>query len=215
MTPRLATAAGLLALALLATAPATAQTAPAPATGDDSARVQADLNRRMATALERARAAAGASRLRVETGGYWIQRERDAASRETRWRAAQGLTIVGADAAAILALGAQLQQDGALASGLSWELSEESRRALEDEMTAEAIGRLRARAATVATALGGAVDRIARLSIGDTGGDRPPPMLRAMAAPRAAADAAPMASEPGTELVQVAVQAEIAVRGRQ
>jgi predicted secreted protein len=183
-------------------------------TGGDPARVQAEINRRMAVALDRARAEAAPGRLRVETGGYWIHRERDAAGRETGWRAAQGLTLVGADSAAILALGAKLQMDGALAAGLSWELGEDSRRALEDELTAEAIARLRGRAASVAAALGGTVERIVRLTVGDTGGERPPVMLRAMAAPRAAADAAAIAAEPGTETVHVAIQAEVAIRIR-
>ena len=183
-------------------------------TGPDAARVQGEVNRRMAAALDRARAAAAPGRLRVETSGYWIHQERDAATRETRWRAAQGLTLVGAEPAAILALAAQLQKDGALAAGLSWELGDDSRRALEDELTTEAVARLRARAAAVATALGGGVERIAKLSIGDAGGERPPVMLRAMAAPRAGAEAAPVAAEPGTEIVQVAVQAEIVVRSR-
>lgn len=184
-------------------------------TGADAARVQAELNRDMAAALERARMAAATAQFRAESGGYWIHQERDAQGGRGRWRAAQGLTLVGADAAAILALGAELQKDGALAAGLSWELAEESRRAIEDLLTAEAIARLRARAATVAEALGGTVERIARLSIGDAGGDRPPVMVRAMAAPRAAAETLPIAAEPGVETVQVAVQAEIVVRSRQ
>jgi predicted secreted protein len=180
--------------------------------GPDSARVQAELNRRMAAALDRARTAAATGGFRTETSGYWIHQERDAATRETRWRAAQGLTLIGTDVAAIQSLGAQLQTSGALAAGLSWELADDTRRALEDELTAEAIARLRARAATVAVALGGQVERIARLTIGEAGGERPPVMPRAMAAPRAGAEAVPIAAEPGTEIVQVAVQAEIAVR---
>jgi predicted secreted protein len=180
--------------------------------GTEATRVQAELNRDMATALERARKVAETARLRVETGSYWIHQERDPQGARPRWRAAQGLTLVGADAAAILALGAELQKDGALAAGLSWELAEESRRAIEDILTTEAIARLRARAGMVAEALGGKVERIARLSIGDAGGDRLPVMARAMAAPRVAADAVPIAAEPGVETVQVAVQAEIVVR---
>lgn len=182
--------------------------------GSDAARVQAELNRDMAAALERVRTAAAAAQFRAETGGYWIHQDRDPQGGRPRWRAAQGLTLVGTDAAAILALGAELQKDGALAAGLSWELAEDSRRAIEDTLTAEAITRLRARAGMVAEALDGKVERIARLSIGDAGGDRPPVMVRAMAAPRMAAETVPIAAEPGVETVQVAVQAEIVVRIR-
>jgi predicted secreted protein len=188
-------------------------------TGADAARVQAEINRRMTAALERARAAsAGAppGGLRVETGGYWVHQERVGDTREMRWRGAQGLTLVGADAVAILALGAQLQKDGALAAGLGWELSAERRRGAEDELTAEAIARLRSRAAMVADALGGSVLRFARIAIGDAGGERPPVVMRAMAAPAPrsgqASELAAIAAEPGVETVQVAIQADIVVR---
>ena len=58
-------------------------------TGADATRVQADVNRRMAAALDRARAVAGAAAeggVRVETGGYWIHQERIGDTREMRWR---------------------------------------------------------------------------------------------------------------------------------
>jgi predicted secreted protein len=188
-------------------------------TGADATRVQADVNRRMAAALDRARAVAEAAAeggVRVETGGYWIHQERIGDTREMRWRGAQALTLVGTDATAILALGARLQADGALASGLGWELSTERRRGAEDELTTEAIARLRTRASAVAGALGGSVLRFARIAIGDTGGERPPTILRAMAAPAArsgaAADPVAIAAEPGLETVQVAIQADIVVR---
>lgn len=188
-------------------------------TGADAARVQADVNRRMTAALDKIRAAAASAPeggVRFETGGYWIHQERIGDTREMRWRGAQTLTLTGSDAAAILALGARLQADGALTAGLGWELSVEGRRGAEDELTTEAIARLRARASAVAGALGGSVMRFARIAIGDTGGERPPPILRAMGAPAARSGAPPdpvaIAAEPGLETVQVAIQADIVVR---
>jgi predicted secreted protein len=187
--------------------------------GTDATRVQAEVNRRMAIALDKARAATASAPdggVRVETGGYWVHQERIGDTREMRWRGAQTLTIAGTDAAAILALGARLQADGALAGGLGWELSAERRRGAEDELTSEAIARLRARASTVAGALGGSVMRFARIAIGDTGGERPQTILRAMAAPAArsgaTSDPVAMAAEPGFETVQIAIQADIVVR---
>lgn len=177
--------------------------------GRDPARVQAEVNRVMAAALARARAAATGAGLRVETGGYAIHQERVGDTKETTWRARQGLSLVGTDAAAMLQLAGQLQQDGLLASGMGWELGDEARRAAEQELLGEAIARLRARADAVATALGGRFLRFATVVVDPQRGfDRPMPrmaMPMAMAAPAAAPE---VAAEAGMEVVRVAVQAE-------
>lgn len=183
-------------------------------TGADATRVQAEINRRMTLALEKARAVAEAGKLRIETGGYWIYQERPQDA-PARWRGAQTLTLVGNDTAAILPLAAQLQQDGFLMSQMGWELSNEARRKHEDDLTTEAIDRLRARSELIARAMNGGLVRFGKISVGSIGGERPPPIaMRASPAPMAAgaAASAPIASEPGIEQVQVNVQAEILVK---
>ena len=184
-------------------------------TGVDATRVQTEINRRMAAALEKARAvAADPKLLRIETGSYWVHQERPQEA-AARWRGAQLLSLVGTDNATLLPLAAQLQQDGFLMSGMNWELSNEARRRLEDELTAEAIERLRARSRFVASAMDAQIVRFDRIAIGTTG-DRPV-MLQRNAAPMAAsagAAASPVATEPGLESVQIGVQAEILVKQR-
>ena len=183
-------------------------------TGADATRVQNDLNRRMTAAIEKTRAFVGAA-LRLESGGYYVHQER-LSDQSTRWRGAQMLTLIGTDAAALLPLAGQLQQDGFLASGMDWELSSEGRRAAEDALTGEALERLRARSRFVAEAMGADFLRFDKVSVG-TSLERPPIAMRA-AAPMAAAAggpaSVPIASEPGMEHVQVGVQAEILVKPR-
>lgn len=182
--------------------------------GAEAARVQAEINRRMAAALEKAKAVADGTRLRVETSGYWIHQERPKDA-PARWRGAQGMTLVGSDAAAILSLAGELQQDGFLMSGLGWELSPDARRRIQDELTAEAIERARARSQLVARAMDATLVRFGRIVIGSAGGEHAP-MPRAMAygEARAAAAPAPVAAEPGLELVQVAIEAQVLVKPR-
>jgi predicted secreted protein len=181
-------------------------------TGTDATRVQNEINRRMAAALEKARPFAGAG-LRLESGGYYVHQER-LQDQSARWRGAQTLTLVGTDAAALLPLAGQLQQDGFVASGMDWELSSEARRTAEDALTGEALERLRARSRFVAEAMGADFLRFDKVNVG-TSLERPPIAMRA-AAPMAAAAggpaSVPIASEPGLELVQVGVQAEILVK---
>jgi predicted secreted protein len=180
--------------------------------GGDAARVQSEINRRMAAAIEKAKAQADVGRFRVETGGYWIYQERPQDA-PPRWRGAQTLVLVGTDAAALLPLAGQIQQDGFLMSGMAWELARDTARRLEDELTAEALQRLRLRAELVAREMGMTLLRFGKVAIGNVGGERPPlpaPMREAMTA----RTAAPVAAEPSVELVQISVQAEILLKPR-
>lgn len=183
-------------------------------TGADATRVQNEINRRMAAALEKAKPLAG-DKLRLESGGYYVYQERPQ-DQSTRWRGAQMLTLVGTDTASLLPLAGQLQQDGFLMSGMNWELSSEARRGVEDALTTEALERLRARSRFVAEAMGSDFVRFDKVNVG-TSIERPPIALRGPAPMGAAAGgpaAAPLASEPGLELVQIGVQAEILVKPR-
>lgn len=182
--------------------------------GKDPARIQADVNRMMAAALERAKAAAAGGGFRAETGGYAIFQERVGETKELRWRARQDLVLVGADAAAMLPLAGQLQQDGLLAGGMAWELGEEARRAAEQALLGEALARLRARAEAAAQALGAEFLRFATVAVEPAQGAAMP-MPRMMAAPMAMSAPAPeMVSEAGVETVRVAVQGEALLRPR-
>jgi predicted secreted protein len=173
------------------------------ATAPTAAAVQAEVNRRMEAALARAKTVAG---VRVETHGYWTHEERPA-GQPRRWRGQAGLQLSGADTAALLALAGGLQESGLAMSGMRFELTPAAARAAQDELTAEALTRLRARGDKAAEALGLRVTGLRHVRVGDTSGEapRPRPMMRATAA---SADATPVA-EPGTTTVRVEVEADL------
>ncbi|MBI3503987.1 MAG: SIMPL domain-containing protein [Proteobacteria bacterium] len=173
------------------------------ATAATAAAVQADVNRRMEAALARAR---GMSGVRAETTGYWTYEER-LQNQPHRWRGQAGLNLVGTDTGSVLALAGALQETGLALSGMRFELTPEAARAVQDELTAEALRRVKTRADKAAEVLGLGVRGLAEIRVGDPGGmlAQPRPMARvAMAA--AAAAPAPVA-EPGLASVRVEVEA--------
>jgi predicted secreted protein len=177
--------------------------------GGDPAAVQAAINRRMTTALERARAVAG---LRVETTGYWVGEERREGA-PVRWRGNQTMTLVATDPAPALALSGELQQAGMLAAGIEWDLTRDAQRKVEDELVSEALARLRTRADMVASEMNLVVARFGRMWVGDAATERPMPMARGAMA-MSAASAPPVAAEAGDQTVRVAVRAEILLRAK-
>jgi predicted secreted protein len=176
------------------------------ATGSDPARLQAEVNRRMTMALERAKAVASVT---VETGGYIVY-EDASKSGAARWRGSQSLALTGRDFAPLLQLTGELQGDGLLASGMSFALARETMRAAEDEMTAEALRRLRERAERVAGEMGLTVLRLRDLRVGNADGGRGPgPVpMRAMTT-MAGAPAPPPVAEAGEAIVRLSVEADI------
>jgi len=181
--------------------------------GPDPAAVQAAVNRRVAAAVERARAVAG---IRVETGGYWVGEEA-ARNAPTRWRGNQTLTLITGNPSALLPLAGELQASGLLAAGQAWELTPGAARQVEDELTAEALQRARQRAEFVAREMGLAVVRFAGIAVGGAGRDLPQPMPRMMAAPASASFSSappPMVAEAGEQTVVVNVQVEVLLRPR-
>jgi predicted secreted protein len=170
----------------------------------DPARLQADINRRMAEAVARAKTAAGVS---LATSGYSVFEEM-AKDQPPRWHGTAGLTLTAQDAAPLLALVGELQQSGLALSALNYELSPEAARKVEDALTAEALSHLRARAARVAESLGLTVLRIRDLHLGNAAGTAPPPRPFMMA--RAVSSAAPPpVAEPGDATVSLSVDADV------
>jgi predicted secreted protein len=171
----------------------------AEAAGADAAAVQAEINRRMAAALDRARQVQG---VRVETGFYNVNEERSQ-NAPVQWRGSQSVILTGKDAASILKLVGALQSDGLSTASLSYEISPETVRGAEEDLTNEALAALGHRAAQIAEQMHLNVLRYRDLRVGnaETGG-RPMPRLAAMAA------AAPVA-EPGEAVIRLAVEAEL------
>jgi uncharacterized protein len=168
-------------------------------TGADARSVQAAINRRMAAALDRARQVQG---VRVETGSYNVGEERPQ-NAPARWRGGQSLILIGRDADSLLKLAGALQSDGLSTSSLAYQVSPETVRGAEEDLTAEALAALDHRAASIADRMHLAVVRYRDLRVGnaETGGP-PGPRLTAMAA------AAPVA-EAGEAVIRVTIEAEL------
>ena len=167
--------------------------------GADPVAIQTAINRRMATALDRARQVQG---VEVETGSYSVGEERPQ-SGPSRWRGTQSLILTGKDADAALKLAGALQSDGLLMSSLVYEASPEIVRGAEEDLTAEALAALDRRAASIADRMHLAVRGYRDVHVGnaETGG-RPVPRFAA------AAMAAPVA-EPGESTIRVTIEAEL------
>jgi predicted secreted protein len=165
--------------------------------GADPRSVQTQINRRMAAALDRARQVQG---VRVDTGVYNVGEERPP-NGPSRWRGSQSLILTGKDADSMLKLTGALQSDGLSTNSLAYEISPETVRGAEEDLTAEALAAVSHRAAAIAADLHLAVARFRDLRVGnaETGG-RPMPRLAAMAAPVA---------EPGEAVIRVTVEAEL------
>jgi predicted secreted protein len=170
------------------------------ATGADAQTVQAEINRRMTAALDRAKEVQG---VRVETGFYNVGEERPQ-NGPPRWRGGQSLILTGKDADSMLKLAGALQSDGLSTWSLGYEISPETVRGAEEDLTAEALATLDHRAASIAEQMHLTVQRYRDLHVGnaETGG-APVPRFAAMAA-----TPAPVA-EPGEAKIRVTVEAEL------
>jgi predicted secreted protein len=175
----------------------------AEASGPEARKVQAQINKQMAAALELARKV---SSVKVETGGYSVWQEQPQKG-PARWRGSQSLTLVGSDPSALLGLVGELQHAGLVVSSLEYQLAPETARAAEDSLTDDALMRLRVRAERIAKSLGMSVVRLRELRVGNAEGGRPrPPVpMRAMASK----EYAPPVAEPGEATVTVTVEAEV------
>src|SRR5947207_4676580 len=154
----------------------------------------------MAEALYRAHQAQG---VRVETGTYGVVEERPQGG-PSRWRVAQALILTCKAADAALKLAGVLQSDGLLISSIAYEVSPESLRGAEEDLTAEGLAALDRRAGSIAGLMHLVALRYRDLRVGnaETGG-RPGPRFAAMAAM-----AEPVA-EPGEATVRVTIEAEL------
>ena len=171
-------------------------------TGSDPRAVQSAINRRMTAALDRARQAEA---VRVETGSYHVGEERPP-NRAATWRGSQSLILKSKNADATLKLVGALQSDGLSTASLGYEVSPETVRSAQDDLTAEALAALDRRAASIAEVTHLAVLRYRDLRVGNAETEgRPVPRFggAAMAA------GAPPVAEPGEAVVRVNVEAEL------
>jgi predicted secreted protein len=168
-------------------------------TGADPLAIQSAINRRMTAALDRAHQAQG---VQVETGAYGVGEERPQ-SGPSRWRGAQSLILTSKAADPALKLAGALQSDGLLMSSIAYEVSPETLRGAEEDLTAEGLAALDRRAGSITGLMHLVLMRYRDLRVGnaETGG-RPGPRFAAMAM------AAPVA-EPGEATIRVTIEAEL------
>jgi predicted secreted protein len=145
------------------------------AEGKDPATVAAEVNARMQKALARAKKEKG---IEVESGGYVTQPVYDA-SRIVRWQAWQELRLESADVDRLSKLIGALQEEQLTLSGIEFSVKRETREALQDELTLEALRKFRARADLVTKGLSGSGWSLVAVSVGQGGAQ---PRFQAMRA---------------------------------
>lgn len=177
------------------------------ASGPDSRAVQDEINRRMGTALAKARKSAA---LTVQSGGYSVYREQPSKGTEI-WHANQSLSFASKDFDAVLKLSGELQGDGLIMSNLRFFLAPETLRAAQSELTAQALTALRERAGEVATDLGMGVAQYKELTIGNAteGFEGRRPVMMAKGFSSSAAPIATPEAEGGDSTITLSVQAEV------
>ena len=172
------------------------------------AQAQAAVNEAMAAAVERVRAEA---EIRAATGSYSVYQRRDRDNRPVGWVAEQDLRLTSKDPAALLELAGSLQETGLNLVGLGWQVDDETRRKVQDELTIAAIATLRQRAQAIAGSVDKQVANIDTLRVGGAmEGPRPMMAMRA----ETMADAPPPTALPDLETIQSHVEAEIVLSPR-
>lgn len=189
----------------------------AQATSESAATAQASVNAAMARAVNRAKALG----LEVETGSYNTYQEAPlrpqtlpagAKPPAPQWRAQQSLILTAKDDAKLLEAAGALQTEGLALQDLGYTLSREQQRAQQDEMFAEALQRLAARAEKAAAALGMRFEGWARVGLNGSMVQRPV-MMKSMAM-SARAEAAPPVAAAGEQTISVTVDGEAILRRR-
>lgn len=131
--------------------------------GSDPSKAIAEVDRRMAAALERAK---GASAVSAVLGTHIVEPEHQTDS-PVRWRAMQLLALRGKDYRTILTLTAQLEGQGLTVTGMRFVLTPGTAKKVQGEMTQEALKALQGRAEEVAASLGLRVGRYRSFIIGN------------------------------------------------
>jgi predicted secreted protein len=173
-------------------------------TGPGALAVQAAINRRMTAALNRARQVLGVD---VETGSYEVGEE-EMPHGPARWRGSQALILSGTAADAVLKLAGSLQSQGLLMSSMAYEVSPETVRGAEEDLTAEALAGLAQRTAAIAERLHLAVLGYRDLRVGNAETGTPPTPRFAMAMAMAKAMPPPVAAA-GEVVIRLTVEAEV------
>lgn len=151
--------------------------------GDDPGAVEAELNHRMAAALDQAKQLEGTA---VEIGAFAVVRQTAASlphavpsvavqagmdanaavlAAAGEWKAAQLLSLAGRNLRGLAGLTTRLQKDGAIVSDMRFDLSPETLAAVRKELAGEALSKLRAQAEQMASDMGMQIERYHNIDV--------------------------------------------------
>ena len=173
--------------------------------GGDAATVQSQLKQALDAALAEAKKAARPGQLDVQTGNFQVSPRYTSKGTTAGWQGSAELVIEGRDMAAIGQLTGRITT--LTISRVAYNLSRELREKVEGDVSAQAIGRFRAKAAEYAKNFGytGYAVREVNVSTNEQSPGRPMPMARSMAVQ--SDDALPV--EPGKGTVVVSVNGSV------
>jgi predicted secreted protein len=175
----------------------------AEATAKSARDAQAEVTRRMTAALDDVKKVTA---VHADTPSMNIFEARDG-DKPTGWRASESLRLRSNDFTAALALLGKLEEQGLLVTTMSFDVSPDALKGVEDALTAEALQRLRARADSVAADMGLAVDHLRSVQVGEAGEAGTRPWSYAIVRQRNAMPAP--VGEAGEAPVEVVVSADV------
>lgn len=180
--------------------------------GSQAADVQAELKRLLDLALTEARKQAQATTpeaLSVRTGSFNLYPRYNNTGKPNGWQGSAQLVLSGNDATKVSQAAGKLNQLNVV--NVSYGLSRSVREQHESQLTTEAIGRFKVRAAQIARDFGMKGYTLGAISVSSTEpGFEPRPVLMAMRAKAEAVSAdAPLPVAPGKGVLSVTVSGEV------
>lgn len=177
----------------------------------EAAAVQSQLKQALDGALAEAKKAARAGQVEVQTGAFSLSPRYTNKGSISGWQGSTELVVQGRDIAAISQLTGRIQ--GLTISRVGFSLSREARAKVDADITAEAIGRFRARAEAVSKQFGFAGYTVREVSVSSdqNGVPSPMPMMRARVLSANMADEA-LPVEAGKALVTATVNGSVQMK---
>lgn len=178
--------------------------------GADANAVQAQLKAALDTALNEARRAAKPGQIEVRTGNFGLHPRYDNKGQPSGWTGTAELVVEGRDVGGISQLAGRIQT--MTVARVAFSLSREAREKVEGEVTAQAIGRFRAKAEQVARAFGFAGYTLREVQVSSADTMPPPPVPRLQAARMSAEAALPVEAGKASVTITVSGSVQLAVR---
>ena len=187
-------------------------------TGDNAKDVQSEINGKIQEGLKAGKAVES---VKVSTGGYNVwqnyrprptENGKDDEAEEAEWRGQQTISLEGKNAEEFLKLVTDLQGMGFLNSNLSYTLSSEKQKEVQDELMTMALKKLQERAKVAADALGKSTTQFIEINADNSGNPGPMPMMRAEMAQMDGGAMNKASAEPGETTVSMTVSARILLK---